>query len=79
MTQADRVLREPLSNLTFSQWVDGGTGVSSLIEVPTVLRPSQGGFRPRVRHADASVLRARNRLASASSAKTCAPFLAMPR
>ena len=64
---------------TFSRWVDGGGGFSSLIQVPAVLRLSAGGSRPRIRHADASVLRARNRLASASSAKTCAPFLAMPR
>jgi hypothetical protein len=29
--------REPLSNVTFSQWVDGGAGFSSLIEVSGVV------------------------------------------
>ena len=74
------IAREPLSNVTFSQWVDGGAGFSSLIEVPGVVTTfRREAFGPVLRHADASILRARNRLASASSAKTCAPFLAMPR
>lgn len=37
------------------------------------------GRLARRRHADASLLRARYRLANARSEKTCAPFLAMPR
>jgi transposase-like protein len=41
-----RLTKEPLSNVTFSQWVDGGAGFSSLIEVPAVLRPSARRLSP---------------------------------
>ena len=39
-------LQEPLSNVTFSQWVDVGAEFSSLIEVPALLRPSAGRLSP---------------------------------
>jgi hypothetical protein len=41
-----QIAKEPLSNVTFSQWVDGGAGFSSLIEVPAVLRPSARRLSP---------------------------------
>ena len=31
--------KEPLSNVTFSQWGDGDAGFSSLMQIPAVLRP----------------------------------------
>src|SRR6478672_5962348 len=42
----ESLLREPLSNVTFSRWVDGGAGFSSLIQVPAELQPSAGSFGP---------------------------------
>src|SRR6478735_2263211 len=39
-TRRTMTVREPLSNVTFSQWVDGGAGFSSFIQVPAELRPS---------------------------------------
>jgi hypothetical protein len=73
------LVREPLNNTRLGfcclwsgflpQWRTSSSGCLA----------SRGRFGPCLCHADASVLRARNRLASASSANTCAPFLAMPR
>src|SRR3979409_658211 len=75
----ERLIKEPLNNTRLGfcclwsgflpQWRTSSSGCLA----------SRGRFGPCLCPADASVLRARNRLASASSANTCAPFLAMPR
>ena len=71
--------REPLIYLcgAFLGHVGGLVVVGALLL--RVIRQARGMPRAIGGHAATNFRRARNRLASAKSANTCAPFLAMPR
>jgi hypothetical protein len=71
------LFREPLINAVLLTVV--GFGASVFGKNCPFDGDTQGCFGRCRRQADASVLRARYRLASARSENTCAPFLAMPR